>query len=551
MAMSLAPIAVAQAPATDAPVLTREFPGDSLEVPLSEAFLGLSLSNDLDILTKDGESYATRFETLHKTIEPLCHVATLPTSHAIVERCSKKPAEQVTSWRGFIASLLQGNPSNTKPSNRPDAASGIYLIDESGKTLTPVTRENLPQALLKDTSSAPPLSVSFDRPCKFPATPTGAKVTKLCTKSLPIPPFSASIKGDTLILKRLQNEKAEAFISFGQEPAAPRMLIKLWEAGTNVCIANSKKYEDKASFKKFRSLEVPFGSQCKTVTLTCKATKWFDGKDVVEDVTQFPGSCTVQKPKSCALKVITVAEGRTVAETITIAHGATLPLFRASEAPVGKRCQSEGQRLVRKCENGVMTGDGAFHFSSCDDTKECTLGVNPDVKTIKDKGTIDAYKLKDVDSSTGRTCSEERNMMKRTCTNGQLSGLIEFRFATCTARPMPGCNVNDKTQPLGYRTIPHGDTREVFTSATAPRGSNCASVKKTAQCLNGRMGGDGVATALFTPFYSDCTDPAPVRPGGNANPNSDNGVKPPANNSVPNCGEEETGESAPDVLNKS
>jgi hypothetical protein len=356
IAMSLAPIAGAQAPATDAPVLTREFPDDSLRVPLSEAFPGLSLSNDLDILTKDGESYATRFETLHKTIEPLCHVATLPTSHAIVERCSKNPAEQVTVWRRFIASLLQGNPSNTKPSNRPDAASGIYLIDESGKTLTPVTRESLPKALLKDKSSAPPLSVSFDPPCKFPATPTGAKVAKLCTKSLPIPPVSASIEGDTLVLKRLQNEAAEAFISFGQEPAAPRVLINLWAAGTNFCIAGGKRYKDNASLNWFRTSEVPFGKQCERVALTCKARNWLDG-EVVVDVNQFSRDCKVQKPKSCTL------EGRTVA------HGATLPLFRASGAPVGERCQ----RLVRKCENGVMTGDEAFRFSSCSDTQACTF----------------------------------------------------------------------------------------------------------------------------------------------------------------------------------
>jgi hypothetical protein len=503
IAMSLAPIAVAQAPATDAPVLTREFPDDSLRVPLSEAFPGLSLSNDLDILTKDGESYATRFETLHKTIEPLCHVATLPTSHAIVERCSKNPAEQVTVWRRFIASLLQGNPSNTKPSNRPDAASGIYLIDESGKTLTPVTRESLPKALLKDKSSAPPLSVSFDPPCKFPATPTGAKVAKLCTKSLPIPPVSASIEGDTLVLKRLQNEAAEAFISFGQEPAAPRVLINLWAAGTNFCIAGGKRYKDTSSLNTlFRSPEVPFGSQCERVTLTCKARNWLDG-EVVVDVNQFPRSCKVQKPQSCTL------EGRTVAERRTIAHGATLPLFRASEAPVGERCQ----RLVRKCENGVMTGDEAFRFSSCSDTQACTF----DKKTIKDKGTIDAYKLNVVDSSTGRKCSEPTNMMRLTCTNGQLSApkdWTSFPFSTCTARPMPGCNVNDKTQPLGYRTIPHGDTREVFTSATAPSGSSCASVKKTAQCLNARMWVDGVATALFTQFFSECKDRAPGGPGG-------------------------------------
>jgi hypothetical protein len=144
-----------------------------------------------------------------------------------------------------------------------------------------------------------------------------------------------------------------------------------------------------------------------------------------------------------------------------------------------------------------------------------------------------------VDSSTGRKCSEPTNMRRLTCTNGQLSGpkdWTSFRFSTCTARPMPGCNVIDKTKPGGYRTIPHGDTGEVFTSATAPSGSSCASVNKTAQCLNGRMWVDAVATALFTPFYSDCTDPAPVRPGGNANPNSDNGVKPPANNPVPDCG---------------
>jgi len=465
MAMSLAPIAVAQAPATDAQVVTLEFSGDSLKEPLSKAFPGLDdpQSYDLDnpdILTKDGESLAT----LYTTVEPLCHVATLSSSQTIAQRCQTQTSKQVADWKRFfteLGKLLQPKTSSSITKEQWTAFetkwttalapndSKFYLID-SGKTFHPQMVGSLVQVVraaareaagevVKPGSFAPALPVSFNPPCKFPATATGAKVAKLCSKSLPITPFSATIEGDTLVLKRIEWKATQAFVSLTKK--------------TDEAVVDAQK-------------EAP-----RRVLINLLETE-----------------------KPCIFEVRTVA------------HGQTRTRFSASQAPVGQRCE----KLVRRCENGVMSGDDAFRFLTCRDTQACDF----DKKKVKDKGTTDAYKLNVVDSSTGRQCSEQTNMMKRTCTNGQLSGPTEFRFSTCTARPMPGCYVNDKTQPLGYRTIPHGDTREVFTSGTAPSGSNCASVKRNAQCLNGQMFVDGVATAVFT----DCTDRAPGGPGGNPNP---------------------------------
>jgi hypothetical protein len=469
IAMSLAPIAVAQAPATDAQVVTLEFSGDSLKEPLSKAFPGLDdpQSYDLDnpdILTKDGESLAT----LYTTVEPLCHVATVSSSQTIAQRCQTQTSKQVADWKRFfteLGKLLQPKTSSSITKEQWTAFetkwttalapndSKFYLID-SGKTFHPQMVGSLVQVVraaareaagevVKPGSFAPALPVSFNPPCKFPATATGAKVTKLCSKSLPITPFSATIEGDTLVLKRIEWKATQAFVSLTKK--------------TDEAVVDAQK-------------EAP-----RRVLINLLETE-----------------------KSC------IFEGRTVA------HGQTRTRFSASRAPVGQRCE----KLVRRCENGVMSGDDAFRFLTCSDTQACDF----DKKKVKDKGTTDAYKLNVVDSSTGRTCSEPTNIMRRTCTNGQLSGPNEFRFSTCTARPMPGCNVIDRTKPGGYRTIPHGDTGEVFTSATAPSGSSCASVKKTAQCLNGRMFVDGVATAVFTPFFTDCTDRAPGGPGGNVNP---------------------------------
>ncbi len=502
IAMSLAPIAGAQAPATDTPIVTLEFSGDSLEEPLSNAFPGLDdpqsykLDNP-DILTKDGESIAT----LYTTVEPLCHVASLSSSQAIAQPCQTQTSKQVADWKRFfteLGKLLQPKTSSSITKEQWTSFdtqwattlapndSKFYLID-SGKTFHLQTVRSLVQVVraaareaasevVKPGSFAPPLPVSFDPPCKFPATATGAKVTKLCSKSLPIPPFSATIEGDTLVLKRIEWKATQAFVSLTQradtvtgqakqETFNRRVLINL-SAADNLttipgCTAGGKQYRHTASLNTlFRSAKVPFGSTCERVALTCNGGNWIErGRSI--NVSQFSRSCEVEKPKSCSF------EGRTVA------HGTRFTRYRASEAPVGERCQ----KLVRECNNGVMSGDATF--LTCRDTRSCTL----DGKTIKDKATVPAYQLKVVDSSSGQKCASTANMMRRTCTNGKLSDSIDwrsFRFLSCTARPMPKCQVNGES-------LTHGTTRSIYTSAIVPFGSTCDSVQKTAQCDEGQL----------------------------------------------------------------
>jgi len=110
--------AIAESPMPDAPVLTREFPGDSLEIALSEVFPGLDdpQSYDLDnpdILTKDGESYSSRREKLYTTMTPLCHVATLSRSLVVAQTCQTQKSDQVANWKRFFAAL--GKLRNPKP----------------------------------------------------------------------------------------------------------------------------------------------------------------------------------------------------------------------------------------------------------------------------------------------------------------------------------------------------------------------------------------------------------------------------------------------------
>ena len=325
-------------------------------------------------------------------------------------------------------------------------------------------------------SIPPALPESFNPPCKFPATPNGKALAELCFKSIPVDePFDAQIKGNSnsgysLRLARLQKEPAQAFVSLRKKITEESPVDAQKEAERRVLINLAAK---------------------KTLKLT-----------------QETGCYLANTGKSYL-------------------HRTTVTPFRSRQVPFGEKCE----RVSLTCNSGTWVTQANVDVQRVSETckvdppKSCDFGEGG---TVAHGGTKRLYKLDVVDSSNRRTCSEPTNMVTLGCSNGQRlyngqlsapNDMQKFKNSSCVERPMLKCEVIDnRIQPAGKVYVIHGDTREVFTSATAPSGSSCASVKRNAQCLNGRMFVDGVATAVFTPFFTDCTDRAPGGPGGNANP---------------------------------
>lgn len=212
---------VAETPAPAPQERVIEFPGDTLKVPLADLIPGYNAANtyDVDILTEQGESYATRAATLYAAMEPLCHVATLSRTQVIAQTCQAQPTKQVVAWRGFlveVGKLLTGKSKEfsvpTWAATLEQPGSKLYLID-NGTVLIPLTLRSIVISILTATNTiGDPLSVFFSPRCAFPAAATGGKVATLCKKSLPLPPLSAAIEGNFLFLVRLQKNAAKAYV---------------------------------------------------------------------------------------------------------------------------------------------------------------------------------------------------------------------------------------------------------------------------------------------------------------------------------------------------
>lgn len=98
-------------------------------------------------------------------------------------------------------------------------------------------------------------------------------------------------------------------------------------------------------------------------------------------------------------------------------------MFYSAQSATTFSCSLLGQ--MRKCENGVMTGDSTkYKHATCTSHQACTL----DGATIQDGQKRTFYSS--VTPTSGGRCTF--NAEERTCTNGILSGALKFNKASCT-----------------------------------------------------------------------------------------------------------------------
>lgn len=100
-------------------------------------------------------------------------------------------------------------------------------------------------------------------------------------------------------------------------------------------------------------------------------------------------------------------------------HGDTVVAYRETTVEFGQSCNSETNREIRTCNNGVFTGTFPHNTCGTDDPDDCTFNGN----TVPHGGSVTAYEVERV-SSAG-TCNSET----RVCNDGNLSG--SFLYDSC------------------------------------------------------------------------------------------------------------------------
>jgi hypothetical protein len=127
--------------------------------------------------------------------------------------------KQVAAWGVFLADVAKLSAGKTLELNVPEGAanleqpgSKLYLID-TGTVLIPLSVQSIVTGIRAKTNTfGEPLSVSLSPQCRVPAAATGAKVATLCQRSIPLPPFSGAIEGDSVFLVPLQRSSAKAYV---------------------------------------------------------------------------------------------------------------------------------------------------------------------------------------------------------------------------------------------------------------------------------------------------------------------------------------------------
>lgn len=100
---------------------------------------------------------------------------------------------------------------------------------------------------------------------------------------------------------------------------------------------------------------------------------------------------------------------------------------------------------------------------------------------IENGAGVDAFRVQQIPSCGAGSCSA--NKIRRTCSNGVLSGSEEYSFGTCYEQGCPSC-----TLPNGLGTIEHGASVELFSNRTPVCGSSCQRGVRT--CNAGTLQGD-------------------------------------------------------------
>ncbi len=191
----------------------------------------------------------------------------------------------------------------------------------------------------------------------------------------------------------------------------------------------------------------------------------------------------------------------------TLAHEQSKTYYKAPSVPHGSTCQSE----TRSCNNGVMTGNVDYRYTTCT-VASAPVAVAPSNcslsgVTIAHGGSGFFYSADSV--PFGSSCNTVRT--ERVCNNGTLSGDAAFTKINCTVEAAPvAANANCTLDGV---TVNHGDSHKFYNTESVPAlGMGCFMAKKIRTCNNGILSGSNdykyancSQRELVIPVSSSCT----------------------------------------------
>jgi hypothetical protein len=224
-----------------------------------------------------------------------------------------------------------------------------------------------------------------------------------------------------------------------------------------------------------------------TTTMPAVTTTTLPGATTTTTVTTTSTTTTTIRANNPCLLIL-----NDVANPVALANGAAYTAYLEPLVPASGACQSQS----RICMNGSVTG--SYQYSSCvKDSGQCQLNgvtVNHNSSAVFFEANVVPF---------GQHCKSET----RNCRDRILDGSYQFP-GPCTVAPPANCD-------FGNNTVLHGNSVDVYPSATVPYGQSCVSQKRN--CFNGNLDGIQSTITQCQPLPGkDCTVGNIVVPHGSS-----------------------------------
>jgi peptidoglycan hydrolase-like protein with peptidoglycan-binding domain len=177
---------------------------------------------------------------------------------------------------------------------------------------------------------------------------------------------------------------------------------------------------------------------------------------------------------------------------LTLPNGSSTALYLAQNIPTSEQCSSYVQ--TRSCSNGTLSGNAAYQYSSCAPVSSGSCALDSVVLSSGQAATFYSTST----AAVGTTCGAVSQT--RTCASGTLSGTASYNRASCSAtRP---CSLDGVS-------VPHGESFTFYSDETVAFGTTCSSKAQVRACTNGTLSG----TATYK--YDSCSVNPPTAFGSN------------------------------------